>query len=112
MNLEQLAIETLQQELCEVGYKFQFITLVGFHSLNTNMFELANGYQQRGMGAFSELQQKELSLQEEGFRAPKHQSFVGKGYFYLVQNTVAGGESSTATLKESTEAEQFNRLVA
>ena len=76
------------------------------------MFELANGYQQRGMEAYSELQLKEFSLQEEGFRAVKHQSFVGTGYFYLVQNTFAGGESSTAALKESTEAEQFNRLVA
>ena len=95
-----------------MGYKFQFVTLAEFHSLNTSMFELANGYRQRVMGAYSELQQKEFSLQEEGFRAVKHQSFVGTGYLDLVQNTVAGGESSPAALKESTETEQFSHLVA
>ena len=99
MNLDHLAIETLQQKLGAVGYKFQFVILVGFHSLNTSMFELENGFQQRGMEAFSVLQQKEFSLQEEGFRAVKHQSFVGKDFFDLVQNTFAGGESSSTALK-------------
>lgn len=76
------------------------------------MFELVNEYQQRGIEAYSEMQQNEFLLQEEGSRAVKYQSFVGTGYFDLVQNTVAGEESSKAALKESAEAEQFNRLLA
>ncbi len=106
--LDEKAIETFQQQIGELGYKFQFITLAGFHALNTATFELAKGYKERGMGAFSELQQREFALQEEGFRAVKHQSFVGVGYFDQVQNTIAGGESSTAALKDSTEADQFH----
>ena len=77
------------------------------------MFELATGYSTRGMGAYSELQKREFELQEtKGFKAVKHQSFVGTSYFDTVQNTVAGGESTTAALKESTEVEQFNKRAA
>ena len=113
MHLDDLTIEKFQEKIGEMGYKFQFVTLAGFHALNTSMFELATGYSTRGMGAYSELQKREFELQEtKGFKAVKHQSFVGTSYFDTVQNTVAGGESSTAALKESTEVEQFNKLAA
>jgi isocitrate lyase len=113
MHLDENTIEKFQEKIGEMGYKFQFVTLAGFHALNTSMFELAKGYSTRGMGAYSELQNREFELQEtQGFKAVKHQSFVGTSYFDTVQNTVAGGESSTAALKESTEAEQFNRHAA
>ena len=113
MHLDELTIEKFQEKIGEMGYKFQFVTLAGFHALNTSMFELAKGYSTRGMGAYSELQKHEFELHEtQGFKAVKHQSFVGTSYFDAVQNTVAGGESSTAALKESTETEQFNRRAA
>ena len=113
MHLDDLTIENFQEKIGEMGYKFQFVTLAGFHALNTSMFELATGYSTRGMGAYSELQKREFELQEtKGFKAVKHQSFVGTSYFDTVQNTVAGGESSTAALKESTEVEQFNKRAA
>ena len=113
MYLDDLTIEKFQEKIGEMGYKFQFVTLAGFHALNTSMFELATGYSTRGMGAYSELQKREFELQEtKGFKAVKHQSFVGTSYFDTVQNTVAGGESSTAALKESTEVEQFNKRAA
>lgn len=99
-------METFREELASLGYKFQFITLAGFHALNTAMFELSASYKTRGMAGFSELQQREFALQESGFRAIKHQSFVGTGYFDYVQNTIQSG-ASTVALKESTEAEQF-----
>ena len=113
MHLDDLTIEKFQEEIGSMGYKFQFVTLAGFHALNTSMFELAKGYSKRGMGAYSELQKREFELAEtKGFKAVKHQSFVGTSYFDAVQNTVAGGESSTAALKDSTEAIQFNRRAA
>ena len=113
MHLDELTIEKFQQEIGAMGYKFQFVTLAGFHALNTSMFELAKGYSTRGMGAYSELQKREFELAEtKGFKAVKHQSFVGTSYFDAVQNTVAGGESSTAALKESTETAQFNKRAA
>ena len=113
MHLDDLTIEKFQEKIGEMSYKFQFVTLAGFHALNTSMFELATGYSTRGMGAYSELQKREFELQEtKGFKAVKHQSFVGTSYFDTVQNTVAGGESSTAALKESTEVEQFNKRAA
>ncbi|MDE0792463.1 MAG: isocitrate lyase [SAR324 cluster bacterium] len=113
MHLDDLTIEKFQQEIGAMGYKFQFVTLAGFHALNTSMFELAKGYSTRGMGAYSELQKREFELAEtKGFKAVKHQSFVGTSYFDAVQNTVAGGESSTAALKESTETAQFNKRAA
>ena len=95
-----------REDLASMGYKFQFITLAGFHALNTSMFELASSYRDRGMAGFSELQEREFALQDSGFRAIKHQSFVGTGYFDYVQNTVQEG-ASTVALKDSTEAEQF-----
>ena len=113
MHLDDLTIEKFQEEIGAMGYKFQFVTLAGFHALNTSMFELAKGYSKRGMGAYSELQKREFELAEtKGFKAVKHQSFVGTSYFDAVQNTVVGGESSTAALKESTEAAQFNQRAA
>ena len=96
-----------RENLADMGYKFQFITLAGFHALNTSMFKLASAYRDRGMAAYSELQQEEFSMQTEGFRAVKHQTFVGTGYFDAIQNTVTKGQASTAALKGSTEEAQF-----
>ncbi|GAB4405877.1 MAG: isocitrate lyase [Microscillaceae bacterium] len=106
-NLAEGDIETFREQLAEMGYKFQFITLAGFHALNTSMFELALNYKRRGMAGYSELQEKEFALQAEGFKAVKHQAFVGTGYFDAVQNTVTAGEASTVALKGSTEEAQF-----
>jgi isocitrate lyase len=96
-----------RENLADMGYKFQFITLAGFHALNTSMFKLASAYRDRGMAAYSELQQEEFSMQTQGFRAVKHQTFVGTGYFDAIQNTVTKGQASTAALKGSTEEAQF-----
>lgn len=101
-------METFREELAKMGYKFQFITLAGFHALNTAMFELALAYKERGMAGYSELQEREFALQAKGFRAVKHQSFVGTGYFDAIQTTVTAGNSSTTALAGSTEAEQFH----
>ena len=91
-----------------MGYQFQFVTLAGFHSLNLSMFELASGYKQSGMAAYSELQEKEFRSEvQQGYEAVKHQRFVGTGYFDLVQQVISGGLASTVALAESTEAEQF-----
>jgi isocitrate lyase len=90
-----------------MGYKFQFITLAGFHALNTSMFELAKSYKERGMAGYSELQEREFALQKVGYKAVKHQSFVGTGYFDAVQTTVTGGNASTTAMGGSTETEQF-----
>ena len=100
-------METFRENLAEMGYKFQFITLAGFHALNTSMFELSAAYAERGMAGFSELQQREFALQSKGFTAVKHQNFVGTGYFDFVQNTVQQGNSSTVAMSGSTEVEQF-----
>lgn len=99
---------TFREELAAMGYKFQFITLAGFHALNTSMFELSRAYVKRGMAGFSELQQKEFALQADGFKAVKHQSFVGTGYFDEVQNIITSGTASTTALVGSTEEEQFH----
>ncbi|MCU0373994.1 MAG: isocitrate lyase [Chitinophagaceae bacterium] len=99
-------MERFREDLAELGYKFQFITLAGFHALNTSMFKLAKDYKARGMAGFSKLQQEEFELQNEGFRAVKHQRFVGTGYFDFVQNTVQQG-ASTVALAHSTETAQF-----
>lgn len=96
-----------REKLAEMGYKFQFITLAGFHALNTSMFELSKAYRERGMAGYSELQEREFALQKDGFAAVKHQSFVGTGYFDFVQNTIQQGESSTVAMKDSTETAQF-----
>ncbi|MGV4412788.1 isocitrate lyase [Chryseobacterium sp. T1] len=99
---------TFREELAKMGYKFQFITLAGFHALNTAMFELALAYKERGMAGYSELQEREFALQAKGFRAVKHQSFVGTGYFDEIQNVVTNRSSATVAMKDSTEAAQFH----
>jgi isocitrate lyase len=107
-KLDEATIARFQQELARMGYKFQFVTLAGFHSLNLSMFELASGYKQSGMAAYSELQEKEFRSEvQHGYEAVKHQRFVGTGYFDLVQQVISGGLASTVALAESTEAEQF-----
>ncbi|MCC5944302.1 MAG: isocitrate lyase [Bernardetiaceae bacterium] len=106
-NLSESEIASFREQLADMGYKFQFITLAGFHALNTSMFELASAYRKNGMAGYSALQEREFALQSEGFTAIKHQSFVGTGYFDAVQNTVTAGQTSTAALKGSTETEQF-----
>ncbi|MBX0332250.1 isocitrate lyase [Pontibacter sp. HSC-14F20] len=106
LSVEEM--ETFREELAQMGYKFQFITLAGFHALNTSMFELAKAYKARGMAGYSELQEREFGLVKEGFKAVKHQSFVGTAYFDAIQNTVTSGTASTAALVGSTEEEQFH----
>jgi isocitrate lyase len=105
-NLDDATIARFQKELGAMGYKFQFITLAGFHSLNYGMFELAHGYARHGMSAFVELQQKEFAAAGKGFTAVKHQREVGTGYFDAVTTTIEA-QASTAALKGSTEDEQF-----
>lgn len=100
-------IATFQQEIGAMGYKFQFVTLAGFHSLNFGMFELARGYKDRGMAAYSELQQAEFSAEQHGYTATRHQREVGTGYFDEVSLVISGGQSSTTALAGSTETEQF-----
>lgn len=107
-KLSVAEMETFREELAKMGYKFQFITLAGFHALNTSMFELASAYRERGMAGYSELQEREFALQAKGFRAVKHQSFVGTGYFDTVQTVVTSGNASTTALAGSTEEEQFH----
>ncbi|MEI9850965.1 MAG: isocitrate lyase [Sphingomonas sp.] len=111
-NLDRDDIARFQRELGAMGYKFQFVTLAGFHSLNHGMFELARGYRDRGMAAYSELQQAEFASEAGGYTATRHQREVGTGYFDAVAQALAGGESSTTALAESTEAAQFNRQAA
>lgn len=106
-KLDDATIEKYQYELGEMGYKFQFVTLAGFHALNYSMFELARGYRDRGMAAYAELQQAEFAAEVHGYTATKHQREVGTGYFDEVSQVVSGGTSSTTALTGSTEAEQF-----
>jgi len=106
-KLDEATIARFQKELARMGYKFQFVTLAGFHSLNLSMFDLAQGYKETGMQAYSQLQQKEFSCEPMGYEGAKHQRFVGTGYFDLVAKVVAGGVSSTTALDGSTETEQF-----
>ncbi len=108
MHLSEKEMVTFQEKLAEMGYKFQFVTLAGFHAINTSMFALARAYRDEGMAAYSRLQQQEFELErEQGYKAVKHQSFVGAGYFDQVQITVQGGDVSTTALKGSTEEQQF-----
>jgi isocitrate lyase len=102
-------IASFQQDLGRMGYRFQFITLAGFHALNASMFELASGYSTEGMSAYVRLQEHEFELEEEGYTATRHQREVGAGYFDLVAQAVSGGESSTLALKGSTEEAQFSK---
>lgn len=106
-KLNDLTIAKFQRELGAMGYKFQFITLAGFHSLNHGMFELATAYKKSGMTAYSALQEKEFAAAEYGFTAVKHQREVGTGYFDAVSNTISAGKSSTTALHGSTESAQF-----
>lgn len=106
-KLDDATIAAFQRELGKMGYKFQFVTLAGFHSLNHSMFELARGYRDRGMAAYSELQQSEFASERYGYEATRHQREVGTGYFDEVSLVLSGGDSVTTALKDSTEAEQF-----
>ncbi|SCW36425.1 isocitrate lyase [Paenibacillus tianmuensis] len=106
-KLDDTTIAAFQQELGKMGYKFQFVTLAGFHSLNHSMFELARGYRDRGMAAYSELQQSEFASERYGYEATRHQREVGTGYFDEVSLVLSGGDSVTTALTGSTEAEQF-----
>ena len=111
-KLDAATIARFQHELAAMGYKFQFVTLAGFHSLNHSMFELAGAYRERGMAAYSELQQAEFASEAAGYTATRHQREVGTGYFDQVAQLVAGGKASTAALAESTEAAQFQTRAA
>ena len=106
-KLDAETIAQFQQELGQMGYKFQFVTLAGFHALNHSMFELARGYKERGMAAYSELQQAEFASEQHGYTATRHQREVGTGYFDQVSMVISGGTSSTTALKGSTEEAQF-----
>ncbi|MBY0097904.1 isocitrate lyase [Mesobacillus maritimus] len=106
-KLDDETIEKFQRELGKMGYKFQFVTLAGFHALNHSMFELARGYKDHGMAAYSKLQQAEFDSEQYGYTATRHQREVGTGYFDQVAMTITGGTSSTTALKGSTEEEQF-----
>ncbi|SHF22999.1 isocitrate lyase [Kaistia soli DSM 19436] len=106
-KLDAETIATFQRELGAMGYKFQFVTLAGFHALNHSMFTLASGYRDRGMGAYSALQQAEFASEADGYTATRHQREVGTGYFDQVSLAITGGLSSTTAMAESTEAEQF-----
>ncbi|WP_035693730.1 isocitrate lyase [Azospirillum halopraeferens] len=107
-NLDEATIAKFQAELGAMGYKYQFVTLAGFHSLNYSAFMLAKGYAERGMAAYSELQQAEFEAERLGYTATKHQREVGTGYFDAVSMAVSGGMSSTTAYKDSTEADQFH----
>jgi isocitrate/methylisocitrate lyase len=106
-NLDKDTIAKFQREIAAMGYKYQFVTLAGFHQLNYGMFQLASGYRDRGMAAYSELQQAEFAAEADGYTATRHQREVGTGYFDMVSVAAAGGESSTTALGESTESAQF-----
>ncbi|TNC74871.1 isocitrate lyase [Rubellimicrobium roseum] len=106
-KLDEATIAKFQRELGAMGYKFQFVTLAGFHSLNLSMFDLADGYRDRGMAAYSEMQQREFAATERGFTAVRHQREVGTGYFDQVATTITQGKSSTTAMGESTETAQF-----
>ena len=106
-KLDEATIAKFQRELGAMGYKFQFVTLAGFHSLNHGMFELASGYRDRGMAAYSELQQAEFDSEMFGYTATRHQREVGTGYFDAIATAISAGQASTTALGDSTEAAQF-----
>ncbi len=106
-NLDDATMKTFREELGKMGYKFQFITLAGWHNLNLGMFELSRAYAAEGMYAYSQMQQREFAQEANGFRATKHQAFVGTGYFDAIQTVVTSGTASTTALTGSTEEEQF-----
>ena len=106
-KLDAETIARFQRELGAMGYKFQFVTLAGFHALNLSMFDLADGYRDRGMAAYSEMQEREFAAQERGFTAVRHQREVGTGYYDQVAMTISAGRASTTAMAHSTEADQF-----
>jgi len=106
-NLDEKTMKNFREKLFSMGYKYQFITLAGWHSLNLGMFELSKAYKKEGMFAYSQMQQKEFANEKDGFRAAKHQAFVGTGYFDAVQNIITQGKASTIAMDHSTETEQF-----
>jgi isocitrate lyase len=106
--LDDSTIAMFQKELGAMGYRFQFITLAGWHALNASAFDLARGYQQNDMTAYVELQQREFGMEDDGYTATKHQREVGAGYFDQVAQVISGGTASTLALKGSTEEEQFH----
>jgi isocitrate lyase len=106
-HLDDATIATFQKELGAMGYRFQFITLAGFHSINASMFELATGYAERGMAAYVELQEEEFAMEDRGYTATRHQREVGAGYFDHVSRVISGGTASTLALQGSTEQGQF-----
>ena len=109
LHMDDTGLRRFQEELGAMGYKFQFVTLAGFHTLNASMFELAHDYKAEGMAAYSRLQEHEFRMERDlGYSAVKHQSFVGAGYYDEVQMVITGGEAATAALKGSTEEEQFD----
>jgi len=111
-NLNQAAMKSWREDLAAMGYRFQFITLAGWHALNLSMFEMASAYRANGMLGYSQLQQREFSQEPAGYRAAKHQAFVGTGYFDAVQTVISGGQHSTGAMAGSTEAEQFTEHAA
>ena len=111
-HLDDGTIARFQDELAALGYRFQFITLAGFHAMNAAVFELARAYAEEGMTAYVRLQEHEFELEEGGYTATRHQREVGTGYFDLIAQAVAGGDASTLSLRDSTEEEQFQRAPA
>lgn len=111
-KLDGASIARFQKELAAWGYKFQFVTLAGFHSMNSAMYSLAREYREKGMSAYARLQEREFEMEPNGYRAVKHQSFVGTGYFDMVAEVIEGGKGSTGALKGSTEEEQFASTAA
>jgi isocitrate lyase len=112
-NLDSTTIANFQRELGAMGYKYQFVTLAGFHALNLSMFELARRYRDEGMAAYSRLQEDEFAAErEQGYRAVKHQQFVGTGFFDNLMTTISGGDSSVTALDGSTEKAQFDGAAA
>jgi isocitrate lyase len=109
-HLDEATVARFQRELGAMGYKFQFVTLAGFHALNLGMFELARGYRDRGMAAYSELQDAEFAAEADGYSAVRHQREVGTGYFDAVAVAISGGRSSTTAMGESTETAQFRHV--
>ena len=105
--LDDATIASFQKELGDMGYRFQFITLAGWHALNASMFELSQAYTEKDMTAYVELQQREFEMEDSGYSATRHQREVGAGYFDQVATVISGGTASTLALKGSTEEEQF-----
>ncbi len=110
-KLSPSVMKTWREDLAAMGYRFQFITLAGWHALNLSMFELASAYRQDGMLGYSQMQQREFGQERAGYRATKHQAFVGTGYFDAVQTAIMGGEHSTGAMAGSTETEQFHGAI-